>query len=307
MDTKGKHRMQTSGGPERRSASASGGLKTEPEIEIHYTPAKPFNRNRFLLRLATVAAVVIALVLGMSIFFKARNVTVSGMEKYTPWEIKEASGIRDGDSLLNLSEARISARIRAALPYVGDVRVGIKLPDTVTIEITELTVVYAIEDSKAVWWLMDATGRIVDKTDAAAAKDYTRIIGVKVHNATVGQQATALEPENQEGTDNTQPTMALIVPARQQLEAAVQVLAALEKNGLMGNVETVDVSDVRQLKLWYENRFHVTLGDTQKLDYKIASMKAAIQKMGQYQNGYLDVSFTTYPNQVHHRPFEEDS
>jgi len=306
MDTKGKHRMQTTGRPERRSASASGAQKSEPEIEIHYTPAKPFNRNRLLLRLATVAAVVIALVLGMSIFFKARNVTVSGTEKYTPWEIKEASGIQDSDSLLSLSEARISARIRTALPYVGDVRVGIKLPDTVTIEITELKVVYAIEDSASVWWLMDVTGRIVDKTDAAAAKDYTRIVGVKIQNGVIGQQAVAAEPEKQEGTESTQATVSLTVPARQQLDAAVQVLAALEKNGVMGNVETVDVSDIRQLKLWYENRYHVTLGDTNELSYKISSMKAAIQIMGQYQNGYLDVSFTTYPDQVHHRPFEED-
>ena len=35
----------------------------EPEVQIVYTPAKPFNRKWFVLRLATVAAVVLALIL----------------------------------------------------------------------------------------------------------------------------------------------------------------------------------------------------------------------------------------------------
>lgn len=36
--------------------------------EVVYLPPKPFNRNRLVLRLVTVAAVVVALVLGMSVF-----------------------------------------------------------------------------------------------------------------------------------------------------------------------------------------------------------------------------------------------
>lgn len=308
QQTKGKNRMRVTGSPARRRASAAKVPHKPSEIEIQYTPAKPFNRNRFLLRLATVAAVVLALVLGMSIFFKTRQVMVSGAEKYTPWEVREASGIQDGDALLSLSEAKISAKIQEKLPYVGDVRVGIKLPDTVMLEIVELQVVYAAQDINSAWWLLDASGRIIDRTDAASAMDYTRIEGVVLQEPAVGQQAVAAEPETPESSESeTGITVGTLppVPAGEQLSAAIAVLTALESNGVMGNISTVNVSEPKAMKLWYEDRYLVTLGDTGNLEYKIGAMKAAIQKMGQYQTGYLDISFTIWPNQVGYSPFNE--
>jgi len=303
MQTKDRNRMHVTGRRVQRKAVHT---KKEPEVKIQYTPAKPFNRNRFLLHLATVIAVVLALVLGMSIFFKAKQVLVSGAEKYTPWEVKEASGIQDGDALLSLSEAKITAKIRAALPYVGNVRVGIKLPDMVMIEITELDVVYAAEDVNSAWWLLDATGRVVDATNAATAKNYTRIVGVRIQDAVVGEKAVAAEPVEDTQTE-TGPTVATLpkVSASEQLNAAVQILTALESNGVMGTVDTVDVTESGELTLRYEDRYQVNLGDSSRLEYKIGAMKAAIQKMGQYQSGYLDVSFTIWPDEVGYRPFDE--
>ncbi|MBE7001265.1 MAG: FtsQ-type POTRA domain-containing protein [Ruminococcaceae bacterium] len=305
MQTKNRNNMRVTGkAPQQKNQR----IRKESDVQIQYTPAKPFNRNRFLLHLATALAVALALVLVMSIFFKAEQVLVSGAEKYTPWEIKEAAGIQSGDALLSLSEAKITAKIRTALPYVGDVRVGIKLPDTVNIEITELDVVYAAEDANGAWWLLDATGRVVDSTDGATAKDYTRIVGVQIQSATVGEQAVAAEPEIPAETNTeTGPTIATLpkVPAADRLNAAVQILTTLEKNGVMGTVDSVDVSELGELTLNYGDRYHVILGDTSRMEYKIGAMKASIQKMGQYQSGYLDVSFTIWPDEVRYRPFDE--
>lgn len=306
MTTKDQNRTQT---PTRKRSSARRPVK-EGQIEIQYTPAKPFNRNRFLLHLATVAAVVLALVFGMSIFFKTQQVTVSGTEKYTAWEIKEASGIEEGDALFGLSEAKITAKIRTKLPYVGDVRVGIKLPNTVNIEITELSVVYAVADSGGQWWLMDASGRIVDTADIATAKDHTHISGVQIQSSVVGEQAVAAEPmPAEDATTGTGPTVVTLPPvsAAEKLSAAVQLLTALEGSGVMGEVDSVDVSDPQSLQLSYDGRYQVSLGDTSRLDYKVSAMKASIQKMGEYQSGFLDVSFTIWQNEVGYRPFDEGS
>ena len=81
MDTKYKQNMRVTGKKVKRKAASARKPRKERQIQIQYTPAKPFNRNRFLLRLATVAAVVLALVMGMSIFFKVNQVYVSGAEK----------------------------------------------------------------------------------------------------------------------------------------------------------------------------------------------------------------------------------
>ena len=84
----------------------------------------------------------------------------------------------------------------------------------------------------------------------------------------------------------------------------MNILAALESNGVLGRIKTVDVSDLKQMLLWYGNRYQIILGDNSRMEYKIAAMKAAIQKMGEYQSGYLDVSFTTWPNEVGYTPFD---
>lgn len=306
MQTRERNRMRVTG---KRPNPKNGRPPEEPEVRVQYTPAKPFNRNRFLLHLVTVLAVALAFMLIISIFFKVEKVMVSGAEKYTPWEIKEAAEIREGDALFGLSEAKITAKIREKLPYVGDVRVGIKLPDTVNIEIKELEVVYAVEDCDGACWLMDASGRIVDSADLATAKNYTRIIGVKIHSGAVGEQAVGYQPEAETVTQETG-SVTVTIPAAsaaEQFSAAVQILNALEQNGVMGMVETVDVTELANLTLMYDNRFQVTLGDTSRLEYKISAMKSSIAELDLYQSGYLDVSFTIWPNEVGHRPFDKNS
>jgi len=269
--------------------------KTEPQIQ--YTPAKPFNRNRFLLRLATAAAVVLALFAGMSVFFKVdeNKILVAGAQKYTAWDVAQASGVRDGDGLLGLSKAKIGARICEKLPYVDSVRVGIKLPDTVHIEIEERTVVYAVSDTLSNWWLLNAEGRIIDKADAAAVKSHTQILGVKLVGAVLGEEAVASEVIATTPTDGA----ALpVVSGKVQLDNALVLIGALEKNGVMGNVNSIDVTDLSRLTLVYEDRFRINLGDNARMDYKIASVKACIKKLGDYDQGYLDASFTTHPQEV---------
>ena len=184
--------------------------KSRPKREwedVVYTQPKPFQRNRFLLRLATVLAVVIAIVLGISVFFKVENVTVSGASRYTAWEIREASGIREGSQLLGISEAQISGRIISQLPYVGSVRVSIKLPDTVHIDIVEMErqELYGILDQNDTWWLISGEGRVLQQTDSATVAGCTRIEGVKLQDPQAGEQAAAWqpEPETSEPTEDT--------------------------------------------------------------------------------------------------------
>lgn len=287
------NRRKNTGNPPRRKKAPV----KKRESQIQYTPAKPFNRNRFLLRLATAAAVVLALFAGMSIFFKvdSAKILVAGAEKYTAWDVAEASGVRDGDSLLGLSKAKIGAKICKKLPYVDSVRVGIKLPDTVHIEIKERSVAYAVSDTMSNWWLLNAQGRIIDKADGAAVKSHTQILGVKLQGAMVGEQAVASEAAPTTPTDA--PALP-VVAGKVLLENALQMIGALEKNGVMGNVDSVDVSDLSRLTLVYEDRFTINLGDITKMDYKIASIKAVIKKLGDYDQGYLDASFTTHPSEV---------
>lgn len=298
MQTKEKIRPSRNGNPPVKQR------KTSPkEAAVIYTPPKPFERRKFLLRMATVVAVVLALVLGMSIFFKVANVTVSGADKYTPWDVREASGIRDGENLLTLNKAKIGGKIRTKLPYVKTVRIGVKLPDTVKIEICEMDVVYAIADAVDGWWLMDASGKIVESVSSSDAKTYCQIRGVVLQSPTVGSQAVAAEAVP--ATNEAGETLPVTVLESERLGAAIEILQCLEKNGVIGQAASLDVSDMTMLEVWYEDHYQVLLGDSDKLNYKIESMVKAINQQKDYQRGILDVSFTTWGDQVNLSPFSE--
>lgn len=288
----------------RRTMTASGTRRSaavkQPAPEVVYVQPGPFNKYRFMLQLVTVVAVVLALLFGMSIFFKVKTVMVTGNEKYTAWDVREASGIQEGENLLTISEPKISSNIKSKLPYADNVRVGIKLPDTVKIEIVELDVVYAVEATDTSWWLMRSDGGLVEKINSADAERYTKILGVQITDPQVGEQAVAAQPQQ---TDENGETLPVTVLASQQLETAISIAQFLESSGIIGGASSVDVTNPANLELWYSDRYQVVLGDSMELGYKIRSMKAAIDQMGDYQSGILDVSFTTWPEEVGYTPF----
>ena len=295
-------RTGTTGQRRRPSPQRRRPAQASPSPDVVYVQPAPFNRTRFLLCLLIVVAVVLAVIFGMSIFFKvdADKIMVSGTEKYTPWQIREASGIKDGENLLSISEPRISSNIEEALPYVNKVRVGIKLPDTVKIEIVELDVVYSVEAADGSWWLVRSDGQVIEKTNSADAQQHTKLLGVRLKDPVQGQQAVAEQPAPQTEGEETVPVTVL---ASEQLSAALSIAQYLEDCGIIGQAASIDVTDMGDLQLWYEEQYQVTLGDGMELSRKIRSMKAAIDQMGDYQSGVLDVSFTTWPNEVGYTPF----
>ncbi len=296
----GKRTARTQNATAAKTRARRNAPVKQPTPDVVYTQPVAFNKYRFLLQLATVVAVVLALLFGMSIFFKVKDVTVTGNAKYTQWDIREASGIQEGENLLTISEPRISNNIKSALPYVDQIRVGIKLPDTVKIEIVELDVVYAVEAEDGSWWLIRSDGGVVEKTNSADAQQHTKILGVKIAQPAVGEQAVALQPQQPTEEDQTVPVTVL---ASEQLQTAQNIAQFMEDSGVIGMAASIDVTNLGNLEIWYADRYQVTLGDAMELGYKIKSMKLAIDQMGDYQSGILDVSFTIKPTEVIYTPF----
>lgn len=268
---------------------------------VTYTQPVPFNLNKLLLQLAVVIAVVLAVVIGLSVFFKVERVVVYGNDAYSAWTIQEASGIEGGENLLSFGRTRACGKIITALPYVKNVRIGIKLPDTVNIYIEEFDVSYAIEDAGNGWWLMTSTGKIAEQIDKAKSNSYTKVEGVQIVGPVVGEQAVALEvfvPEATEATgaegatESTSPQVT--VTANDRLQAALLILKTMEDCDIVGEVASVDVSSLFNLELRYGQRYQVKLGTTADMERKISEMKMAVAQLNDYQTGILDISYTTY-------------
>ena len=248
-----------------------------------------------------------------SIFFKVGRIAISGTEKYTPEAVLEASGIQRGESLLGLSRNKKANNILSALPYVKEVQIGIKLPDTVNISIVELAVTYAVEDTEGRWWLMDSGCKLVEGVSQAEAQNHTQVVGLVIADPQVGSLITPMEnvaptetvPETTEGSgETTEPTeqtaqtettvpgeTAAAGSAKTRVETVQEILKALEANNLMGEIRQVDVTFLYSITLRYGDRLEIHLGQPENLTYKVNYMAKALTQIADYQIGTLDLTF----------------
>ena len=274
-------------------------LQSRPMPEVTYTPPAPINRKKLLIRLATVFAAALALFLGCTVFFRVKDVVVTGTERYTAWSVREASGIEEGESLLAFGKTKAAGRIMEKLRYVRIVRIGITLPDTVNIHIQELEVVYGAQDAQEGWWMVSSDGRVVEKTTEAKARETTVLKGFRLEEPAVGENAVAQEPERDSETP-------VLITDQERLEAALSVLTQLEHNEILGEAASVDVTDPANIQLWYKDDYQVLLGNPDRMDEKILMMSKVIrqhEQEGGYQSGVLDITLTNTPDGVEYTPF----
>lgn len=298
---------------QRREARAKERSKApkRPVPAVVYTQPEVLDRRKLVMQLLIVTAIVLALVMGMSVFFKVENIMVSGAHVYSEWKVVEASGLEKGDYLLTFSIPKACGKIIAELPYVDNVRIGIKLPDTVNIVIDELDVTYAIQAIDSSWWLISSEGKVIDQTDGGAAAGYTRIEGVYLDSPVLGEMGVAFErpaevtSESSEETGEIVGTEPVIITNAERFQAALQILQALEANDIVGQAASLSVEDMYDIQLWYGAQYQVLLGDATNLEYKIACMYSAINDP-QMSTGYgvLDISFTIWPDRIGYTPFE---
>jgi cell division septal protein FtsQ len=292
MDTKEKTGKKNAKPPVKKTEKE----EPRPLQDVVYMPPKPFMRNRLLLRLATVGAIVLALVLAMSVFFRVEHIQVSGMDQYTAWDVSLASGIHQGDSLFSLELPAAAAKIKE-LNYVKDVRIGIRLPNMVIIDITEVRVNYAIKGQGDDWWLVDSSGRIIEKAQNDAQESCTKILGVHLQDPKVGERAVALETSTP-GVDEDGNTIPVTVTAAHRLNVALDIADNLENNGIIGQAASIDVNDLGNIQFWYGQQYQAKLGDESQLFRKISLLKGAIDKLNakSHNSGVLKVLLNDLEN-----------
>ena len=282
--------------------------------QVVYTQPKVFNRKKFFLQLATVLAIVLALVFTLSIFFRVGSVEnkagekvsaiyVAGNQRYTAQQVVEASGIQQGESLLGLNKAQIRARILERLPYVNSVQVGIKLPDSVNIKITESSVLYSVEALDSNWWLMDCTGKIVEQTNWLDAKDHTVVTGIRIQIPELGKKAVAMDPEPE--VDEEGNTIPVTVTGEQRMAILLEIMDLLERFGILGMAASIDMTELGDIQIWYGEQYRIDLGDYKNLEKKLGAAVSAIDQLDDHRTGVIDVSFTVKPDQAAFTSFEE--
>ena len=226
----------------------------------------------FLYKLLSVLLICTAILVAMTLFFRVDEIVVTGQRRYTEEEIREASGVEAGSNLYMLNKYDIVRAIVAKLPYIEDIRVNRKLPDTLLIEVHESGRPFAlVQDGSA--WLISAGGKIVEQLPGGKAGQYGIISGCELLAPSVGT------------------SLALATEYASQQASLLALLEALDNAGLTENVDGIRLDELSYLKMDYVGRFTVRMAYGADYEWELKKLTATLEsdKIQDNMTGTIDL------------------
>ena len=217
------------------------------------------NRRKKLIIRATLCAIflIAGVILALTMFFNISEITVTGDTVYSVDDIIETSGVQIGDNLIFVSKNKINEQIATELPYVGSVKIKRHLPTSLELIITKTDAVYAVVIN-GYYTLLDENGKVLEKD--------LEYVGENIILLNLGEEISAETGKTITTSDEV------------YLEKLFSVRNAYVECGIE-DITAIDLSDVYDIKLVYQGRITIELGETNKenLSKKLALGKAALE------------------------------
>ena len=244
-------------------------------------------RNNLFVRVAVAAVfLVVAAVISIFVFFKIGQIKVVGSEKYTAAQVIEASGIELGDNLFAPNAMSVQNKLDGTLPYVQKVVLKHQLPDVLIINIQESTAQFAFEianKTQKKYILTDGSLKLLEVADKPSV-GAAIIEGAGIQGADMGEQAHFKEAEKG--------------------ELVTKIKKVFAENGLE-NVTKIDVKNIIDISVEYNNAITVQIGQATKLDYKCKLAAKAIEdalKENKKATGTVNVKQADQTKQAYYNP-----
>lgn len=231
-------------------------------------------RFGFLYKLLAVIAMLAAVVMGATVFFRVEEMVVMGNQRYTAAQIIDATGVVQGDNLFGMNKFETARQIRRQLPYVEGVNIRRGWPDTLIITVTECEAAAQVTGEKG-QWLISRSGKVLE-----LARGITQ-------NVIAVEGLNAVQPEA---------GLPLVVREEQQIrgDALLSLLNALEQCGMLKKVTYIDMTSPSRILMDFDVRFTVKLPVNGDFNYLLGAMGQAVDTLEDYETGALDLTVKDY-------------
>ena len=236
------------------------------------------NRGRFggLYKLLSILLILAAIVLGCVVFFRVNTMLVEGNSRYTAEEVIAASGVQQGDNLFALNKSHMISQILTRLPYVDDLSIQRKLPDTLVFYVTESVPVAWVE-SGGTCWLLDHRCKILEAGDSSLTENLPQVMGLTPLDPSVGGRLT-VAPEEQNKLD--------------RLREFFTAIGEMQMTGSLTGF--VDLSSENEIRFGYGADLTVIFPLNGDFDQETYELKRALESMderGIARSGTLDQNY----------------
>ncbi len=212
----------------------------------------------------------VAVVVAITVFFRVSTIKVTGESGYLDYNIIEASTIDIGQNMFMFNKFKVIDGIFEQMPYLDEISIRRRLPDTVEIIVSRCTPVASIEGADG-WYLLDAKGKLLENVGNSQPAEYPVIVGAEMDEPTVGKYIKIIDEEKQK-------------PLFLVLNTAIN-------NDILQYIDCIDVERAYNIKFTYKDRFTVNIGDIEQIEKKFRYMLLlAEDKLPDTAEGTIDVS-----------------
>lgn len=206
-------------------------------------------------------------------YFGIAQIAVEGTKNITKEEVIKLSRIYKGNNIfyVNLKESKQGI---ASNPYVLNVSIKRKLPNTLVIDVIERQAsFYNIVDNQYI--IIDKNGIVLEKTDTIGDRNLTKLEGVDFKQAELGKEIPC--------------------DTKRKIEAIGKFTELIFNNKSEFQISLVDISDLTNLKAYCGNMY-IKLGNSEELSEKLNKALNLLKNAGlKEEKGYIDVSFKGNP------------
>ena len=264
----------------RRPPGPPGGSgRRPPRREPPRKGRKPLGKTarRVTLLLAVLAMAAVTALLCVFLLFKVSSLQVTGDPVYSQEEVLALCDYAIGDNLLFAPTQSQEERLESQLPYVEDAEVIKHFPNTLEIRITAAQTAASVSSGGG-WLYVSSQGKILElgAEPAAATMQVTGFV------------STA-----------TQPGQYLQAEDATALSALQEILTALTDREMITQCTRLDLTDLYDIRLWYQDRVECKLGSTAELSYKLEFAQKLLTnttRIGGQETGVLDLSYADTHN-----------
>ena len=246
-------------------------------------------RGRFggLLKVLCALAVVVALTMGVTVFFQVEHVEVSGNHRYTAEEVIAASGIQVGDNLYHMNKFAVAREMLEELPYTRELLIRRRLPSTIVITMTEWGAVARVQAPPAGTVVSGEEG---ENPPEVAREDWLISVGGKLLEPASADSDAILVTGITPIMPRAGTKLALPQAEAEKSAALITLLQELENLSLLDQVSSIDLASTHMM-VRYAGRFDVKLPLTGDLNYKLRVLMAVVDgQLDEQAAGELDLT-----------------
>ena len=208
------------------------------------TQRRKRNRRKKLIVRASFGAIflLVGVVIVLTMFFNINEITITGDTIYASDEIINASEVNVGDNLIFVSKKKINNKVTETLPYVGSVKVKRHLPTGLELVVTKTDATFAVTQD-GYFTLLNEKGKVLEANTEFIGENITLLNLGNIISANVGQD--------------------IELESKDLLDKLIEVQTACNESGLK-DISSIDLSDIYNIKLVYQGRITLELGETNK-------------------------------------------